>query len=100
MKSFNFIFHKHLFQANRWIKSLEQENSLKICKMTDPNFMRYVEACIRTGTPLLLQEIGETLDPSIETVLLKQTFVQVRIKFFLQRCVSDFFFNFISFLGR
>ncbi|XP_048507335.1 dynein axonemal heavy chain 6 [Athalia rosae] len=62
-------------QANRWIRNMERENNLKICKMTDSNFMRIMEACIRIGAPMLLQEIGETLDPSLEPVLLKQVFI-------------------------
>lgn len=56
---------------------MEQENQLKVCKMTDSNFMRVLEACVRIGTPLLMQEVGEDLDPSLEPILLKQTFVQV-----------------------
>ena len=55
---------------------MEEKNNLKIVKMTDANFMRIMEASIRVGAPVLLQEIGETLDPSLEPVLLKQTFVQ------------------------
>lgn len=30
-------------QANRWIRSMEQENDLKLAKMTDPNLMRTLE---------------------------------------------------------
>ncbi|XP_054012221.1 dynein axonemal heavy chain 6 [Hylaeus anthracinus] len=62
-------------QANRWIRNMEQNNNLKICKLTDANFMRILEASIRLGTPLLLQEVGEVLDPSLEPILLKQIFV-------------------------
>ena len=58
---------------------MEQQNQLKICKMTDANFMRFMEACIRLGSPILLEEVGETLDPSLEPVLLKQTFVHVNL---------------------
>lgn len=56
---------------------MEEQNNLKICKLTDSNFMRVMEACIRIGAPIMLQEVGETLDPSLEPVLLRQTFVQV-----------------------
>ncbi|XP_015429803.1 PREDICTED: dynein heavy chain 6, axonemal, partial [Dufourea novaeangliae] len=62
-------------QANRWIRNMEQDNNLKICKLTDTNFTRILETSIRLGTPVLLQEIGETLDPSLEPVLLKQIFM-------------------------
>ncbi|XP_023289677.1 dynein heavy chain 6, axonemal [Orussus abietinus] len=63
-------------QANRWIKNMEQSNNLRTCRMTDLNFMRIMEACIRIGAPMLLEDVGETLDPSLEPVLLKQTFTQ------------------------
>ncbi|XP_043475594.1 dynein axonemal heavy chain 6 isoform X1 [Leptopilina heterotoma] len=63
-------------QANRWIRNMEQENKLKICKLTDGNLMRIMESCIRIGSPILLEDVGETLDPSLEPVLLKQTFLQ------------------------
>lgn len=63
-------------QANRWIRNREARNGLKIIKLTDGNFLRTLENCIRIGMPVLLEEVGETLDPSLEPVLLKQTFVQ------------------------
>ncbi|XP_026666919.1 dynein heavy chain 6, axonemal [Ceratina calcarata] len=62
-------------QANRWIRNMEQDNNLKICKLTDVNLMRILEASIRLGAPVLLQEVGEVLDPSLEPILLKQLFV-------------------------
>ena len=46
-------------------------------KLTDQNFLRTLENCIRIGMPVLLEEVGETLDPALEPILLKQTFVQV-----------------------
>lgn len=64
---------------------MEGPNNLKVTKMTDPNFMRIMEACIRIGAPILIEEVGETLDPSMEPVLLKQIIQQVGIK-----CFSSF----------
>ena len=46
-------------------------------KLTDQNFLRTLENCIRIGMPVLLEEVGETLDPALEPILLKQTFFQV-----------------------
>lgn len=66
-------------QANRWIKQMEGQNQLKIVKLTDATFMRILESSIRLGHPVLLEEIGETLDPTLGPVLMKQTFVQVKI---------------------
>lgn len=68
-------------QANRWVRNMESENGLKICKLTDSNFMRILESCMRIGMPALLEEVGETLDPTLGPVLHKQTFVQVRQHF-------------------
>jgi dynein heavy chain len=56
---------------------MERCNGLKVVKFTDSNFMHVLESAIRTGNPVLLEEVGETLDPTLGPVLLKQTFVQV-----------------------
>ncbi|KAH8862654.1 Dynein heavy chain 6, axonemal [Schistosoma japonicum] len=62
-------------QANRWIRSMESQNNLKIAKLSDSNLLRILENCIRVGCPLLLEDIGETLDPALEPILLKQIFM-------------------------
>lgn len=64
-------------QANRWIRQMEMPNNLKIIKLTDSNYMRYLENAIRVGIPVLLEEVGETLDPTLAPVFLKQTFISV-----------------------
>ncbi|CAG5121595.1 unnamed protein product, partial [Candidula unifasciata] len=62
-------------QANRWIRNKESKNGLKVIKLTDGQFLRTLENCIRTGMPVLLEDVEETLDPALEPVLLKQTFM-------------------------
>lgn len=64
-------------QANRWIRQMESSLGLRIVKLTDTFFMRVLEGAIRVGLPVLLEEVGETLDPTLGPVLLKQTFIQV-----------------------
>jgi len=49
--------------------------------MTDENLMRIMEACIRTGVPILLEEVGEVLDPSMQAILHKHIFMEVRTEF-------------------
>lgn len=66
-------------QANRWVRNMEAQNGLKICKLTDSNFLRVLESCIQVGLPALLEEIGETLDPTLSPILLKETFIQVML---------------------
>jgi dynein heavy chain len=62
-------------QANRWIRNKERENSLKVLKLSDGQFLRTLENCVRIGMPILLEDLGEQLDPALEPILLKQTFV-------------------------
>ncbi|KAI9002652.1 dynein heavy chain and region D6 of dynein motor-domain-containing protein [Gaertneriomyces semiglobifer] len=59
-------------QANRWIRSMEGHN-LKVMKPTEPKFLRSLENAIRTGQSVLLEDVGEHLDPALEPILLKQT---------------------------
>ena len=65
-------------QANKWIKQMEKANNLHCIKLTDSDFVRTLENCIQFGTPVLLEDIGEELDPILEPLLLKQTFKQVK----------------------
>lgn len=63
-------------QANRWIKNMEKANHLVVIKLTDSDYVRKLENCIPAGTPVLLENVGEELDPVIEPVLQKLTFKQ------------------------
>ncbi|KAM4561096.1 dynein axonemal heavy chain 7 [Fundulus diaphanus] len=63
-------------QANKWVKNMEKANSLHIIKLSDSDFVRTLENCIQFGTPVLLENIGEELDPILEPLLLRQTFKQ------------------------
>lgn len=66
-------------QANKWVKNMEKSNKLAVIKLSDPNYVRTLENCIQFGQPVLLENVGEELDPILEPVLLKQTFKQVNI---------------------
>jgi dynein heavy chain len=58
--------------------------------MTDGHFLRILENCVRIGMPLLLEDVGETLDPALEPILLKQTFMAVcRNHFSLFDCLLN-----------
>jgi dynein heavy chain len=63
-------------QANKWIRNMEKDKSLKVIKLTDLNYMRTVESSVQFGSPVLLENIGESIDPTLEPLLLKQTFKQ------------------------
>lgn len=68
-------------QANRWIKNMEKANKLTVIKLTDSDYVRKLENCIPNGTPVLLENVGEELDPVIEPVLQKLTFKQQGVEY-------------------
>ncbi|XJO76015.1 hypothetical protein BDV3_006595 [Batrachochytrium dendrobatidis] len=63
-------------QANKWIRNMEREHSLDIVKLTDRDFLRTLENAIRFGKSVLLENVGEKLDPALEPILMRQTFKQ------------------------
>ncbi|ORY49032.1 hypothetical protein BCR33DRAFT_714104 [Rhizoclosmatium globosum] len=63
-------------QANKWIRNMEKDNQLDIVKLTDKDFLRTLENAIRFGKPVLLENVGEKLDPALDPVLLRMTFKQ------------------------
>jgi dynein heavy chain len=63
-------------QANKWIRNMEKSSGLKAIKLTDENYMRTVENAIQYGSPVLLENVLEELDPTLEPLLQKQTFKQ------------------------
>jgi dynein heavy chain len=63
-------------QANKYFRNMEKKNKMKVIKLTDGDFVRTLENSIQFGTPVLLENVQEELDPTIEPLLLKQTFKQ------------------------
>ena len=63
-------------QANKWVRNMEKSKNLQVIKLTDANYLRALENAIQFGTPVLLENVGEELDPSLESLLQKQLFKQ------------------------
>merc|ERR1719443_190665 len=61
-------------QANKYIKNMgkDMETGIDVCKLTEKNFLRTLELGIQFGKWILLENIGLTLDPALEPVLLQQ----------------------------
>ena len=55
---------------------MEKANNLQVIKLTDGNYLRSLENSIQFGYPVLLENVGEELDPSLEPLLQKQLFKQ------------------------
>ncbi|KAG1679671.1 hypothetical protein FOA52_006190 [Chlamydomonas sp. UWO 241] len=63
-------------QATTWIKAMEGRNGLRVVKLTDASFLRTLENSIRIGNPVLIEDVGESLDPALEPVLQKAIYKQ------------------------
>ena len=61
-------------QANKWIRNMEKARKIKILKFSNPNYLRDLENAIPFGTPIMMENVGEEMDPAIEPVLAKQIF--------------------------
>ena len=60
--------------ANKWIRAMEKDAGLLVVKLTDGNYLRTLENAIQFGKPVLLENVMEVLDASLEPLLQKQTF--------------------------
>jgi dynein heavy chain len=63
-------------QANRWVKSIERDSALEVAKPSSKDFLRTIENGVRFGRPVLLEDVGETLDVALEPLLLRLTYKQ------------------------
>ncbi|KAL0216159.1 hypothetical protein P9112_008343 [Eukaryota sp. TZLM1-RC] len=64
-------------QAVDWIKNMEGSHGLKVVKMTsvtNTTLIRTLEQAVYIGTPVLLEDIGEEIDPALEPILKKKIF--------------------------
>ena len=61
-------------QANRWVNNMEKTNNLEVIKLSDGDFVRRLENSISFGYPVLLENVGEELDPILDNLLLRATF--------------------------
>lgn len=67
-------------QASRWIKALEANNSLKICKSTDSDLMNNIVDGIRLGYPVFIEGLEEHINPTLRPILENNTFIRVPIE--------------------
>ncbi|CAB3241783.1 unnamed protein product [Arctia plantaginis] len=63
-------------QANKWIRAMGKLDGLIVCKPNDRDLLRSFESALRFGKPLLLENIGQELDPALDPVLKRQYFRQ------------------------
>merc|ERR1712032_1488138 len=58
-------------QGNKWVRKMEAPRNIKIFDPNSKDIMRTLERSIGFGEPVMLENVGEELDPSLEPVLAK-----------------------------
>jgi dynein heavy chain len=58
-------------QANKWIRNMEVDNKLQVTKQHHTSFVRTIENAVSFGRPVLLENLPESIDPVLESVLEK-----------------------------
>lgn len=64
-------------QANRWVRGLEGPRGLRVVRAGDARALTILAGAVRTGSAVLIEDVGETIDPALQPLLVNETFVQV-----------------------
>eukprot|EP00767_Chilomastix_cuspidata_P003100 gnl/Chilomastix_cuspidata/322.p1 GENE.gnl/Chilomastix_cuspidata/322~~gnl/Chilomastix_cuspidata/322.p1 ORF type:complete len:2547 (-),score=680.75 gnl/Chilomastix_cuspidata/322:1353-8993(-) len=87
-------------QAVTWIKNREAPNGLKVTNLNDKFFRQNLEDSLNFGTPILIEDVGEELDPVLDTILEKQfekSGKKLKVRVGDKECdVEDGFYLFIT----
>ena len=68
-------------QAIKWIKNMESKRGLKIIDLQQTDYLRTLENSVQFGSPVLLQNVQEELDPSLAPILNKSIVKQGKISY-------------------
>ena len=64
-------------QARNWIRTQFAGPQFKILSPSMNRLSRYLQAAVSAGQVILLENVGESLDPLLEPILRRQTYVAI-----------------------
>lgn len=64
-------------QAIRWLKRMLEQNektkeNFKILNVKEPNYIQQIELAVKYGSTVILEDVTENLDPSLDPIITKQ----------------------------
>ena len=72
-----FLFHRYRLMIHVHsirIRTKESENNLRVVSADDPTLLRVCEQCVRLGYPLIIENVGETIESSLLPLLDRDLF--------------------------
>ncbi|XP_022171452.1 dynein heavy chain 3, axonemal-like isoform X1 [Myzus persicae] len=68
-------------QANKWIKTMEKSNNISVVKLSNSNYMTSIRLAIEQGLPVILENIQEDIDATLDQVLLRNIYKEGGIEY-------------------
>lgn len=65
-------------QGIKWLRRKEEPNGLKVVQLTQGNWLKILITAITQGLPLLIENVADDLDATLEPVLARAVYNKVR----------------------